>query len=154
IVIPGSDSSRPTTGNKGAAPASAVLPTCIGRYEVRAKLGAGAFGTVYRAFDPNLEREVALKVLRTETLDSPEEVERFRREARAVAKLKHAHIVAVHDCGQDGAQHFIAYELIEGQSLAAHRGRIDPRRAARIVAELAEALAYAHERGILHRDVK
>jgi len=103
IVLPGSDSSRPPTGNKGAAPASAVLPTRIGRYEVRARLGAGAFGTVYRAFDPNLEREVALKVLRTETLDSPEEVERFRREARAVAKLKHAHIVAVHDCGQDGA---------------------------------------------------
>jgi C-terminal peptidase prc len=147
--------SPPGSGGKVPVPASAALPEHIDRYQVRAKLGAGAFGTVYRAFDPNLEREVALKVLRPEALDSPEEVERFRREARAVAKLKHPHIVAVYDCGQDGTQHFIAYELIEGQTLVSAIGRgTDPRRAARLVAELAEALAYAHAHGILHRDVK
>lgn len=139
-----------------AARTVASSPPRIDRYEIRGRLGAGAFGTVYRAHDPNLEREVALKVLRAEVLDSPQAVERLRREARAVARLKHPHIVAVHDCGQDGTQHFIVYELIEGQTLAAALGEsgLDPRRAAHLVAQVAEALGYAHEQKLLHRDVK
>src|SRR5262249_25632750 len=93
---------------------------------------------------------------RPETLDSAEAVARFQREARAVARLQHPHIVAVYDSGLDGAQHYIVYALVEGQSLAQALGPdgIDPKRAAWLTARLAEALHYAHERGILHRDVK
>src|SRR5205823_14764770 len=104
-----------------AAPGTVVgsAPTpVVGRYEVREMLGAGAFGTVYRAYDPQLDREVALKVLRPEALDSPQAVQRFRREARAAAKMHHPHMVPVYDAGQPGAEYFLATACIQGRRLA------------------------------------
>jgi WD40 repeat protein/tRNA A-37 threonylcarbamoyl transferase component Bud32 len=130
----------------------------LGRFEVRAELGAGAFGRVYRAYDPQLDREVALKVPHAAALDSPKRVERFLREAKAAANLRHPHIVPVFDAGTDNGRHYIASAFIAGQKLAdaveASDGGLDFQRAARLARELAEALAYAHEQGIVHRDVK
>src|SRR2546429_9829423 len=94
------------------------VPTSIGRFQVRARLGAGAFGTVYRAFDPQLEREVALKVPQQGVLDNPRRVERFVREAKAAAQLRHPNIVPVYDAGQDGDRHYIASAFIAGKPLA------------------------------------
>ena len=136
--------------------ASGAAPQQIGRFVVRGKLGAGAFGIVYRAYDPQLDREVALKVPNAGTLDSPKRVERFLREAKAAAGLRHPHIVPVFDAGQDGGRYFIASAFIAGKKLA---DTFDEKgtgleRAARLVRELCEALAYAHEQGIVHRDVK
>ena len=144
----------------GESPATVLGTTSsqqrIGRFEVRGKLGAGAFGIVYRAYDPRLEREVALKVPNAGTLDSPKRVERFLREAKAAAGLRHPHIVPVFDAGQDGGRYFIASAFIEGKKLADtfDETGAELKRAARLVRELAEALAYAHEQGIVHRDVK
>jgi WD40 repeat protein/tRNA A-37 threonylcarbamoyl transferase component Bud32 len=128
----------------------------LGRFEIRARLGGGAFGIVYRAFDPQLEREVALKVPRPGTLDSAEAVERFMREAKAAAQLRHPNIVPIYDAGQDGDQYYIASAFIAGQPLerAVESGALDCVRAARIVHELAEAFDYAHSQGIIHRDIK
>ena len=94
------------------------LPAAIDRYQLRELLGKGTFGAVYRAFDPRLEREVALKVLRPEMTSSPESVQRFLREAKAAAKLTHPHIVPVHDAGRAGAVYFIASAFIPGKTLA------------------------------------
>ena len=96
----------------GTAPGQ---PAVIDRYVVRELLGEGAFGSVYRAFDPRLEREVALKVLRPEMMTSAQAVERFLREAKAAAKLLHPHIVPVHDAGQAGACTTSSPRSSEGQ---------------------------------------
>src|SRR5262245_35256070 len=131
-------------------------PAQIGRFQIRAQLGAGAFGAVYRAFDPELEREVALKVPRPETLNDAEAKARFQREAKAAAKLHHPNIVPVHDVGQDSDKCFIVSASFAGQSLAnliPHAGA-DPCEAVRLTVQLVDALAYAHKHGVLHRDVK
>jgi tetratricopeptide (TPR) repeat protein/tRNA A-37 threonylcarbamoyl transferase component Bud32 len=131
----------------------------IGRFEIRARLGEGAFGEVFRAYDPQLDREVALKVAKPGALDSPERVGRFLREARASANLRHPNIVPVFDSGHDGDRHYIASGFIDGRTLEAEIAGAagsppDPRWAATVVRALAEALAYAHKQGVVHRDVK
>ena len=128
----------------------------FGRFEVRRLLGEGAFGRVYEAFDPALKRIVALKVAKQERMAGEHRVERFEREARAAANLLHANIVAVFDSGQDGPNHYIASAFVAGQSLdhVLSEKRPTPSETAVIVRKLAEALAYAHKQGIVHRDVK
>ena len=140
----------------GRAPVVPGSPTVIDRYEVRELLGSGSYGSVYRAFDPRLGREVALKVLRAEMTSSSQAVERFLREAKAAAKLDHPHIVAVFDAGQAGEVYFIASAFIKGGTLASSipKAGMEPRRAAELAAQLAAALGYAHRQGVVHRDVK
>jgi eukaryotic-like serine/threonine-protein kinase len=127
----------------------------IGRFEVREVLGEGAFGRVYRAYDPILDRQVALKVP-TFPADQPQLVERFLREAKSAARLKHPNIVAVFETGKEGNDYYIASEFVEGWPLS-DRVRDKPptvRRAVQWVRDLALALAYAHGEGIIHRDIK
>src|ERR1019366_415009 len=143
-------------GALGRAPVLPESPTVIDRYEVRELLGSGSFGSVYRAYDPRLGREVALKVLRTEMTSTPHTVERFLREAKAAAKLDHPHIVAVFDAGRAGDVYYIASAFIKGGTLASAIPEIgmEPRRAAELAAQLACALGFAHGNGVGHREVK
>jgi serine/threonine protein kinase len=131
-------------------------PMRIGRYELRDVVGQGAFGVVYRAWDLELNRLVALKRPRCGVLDAPEAVERFVREARAAATLRHPHIVAVFDAGQFEGTPYLVTALIEGQDLAHELARRKPRfrQSAQWIAALADALADAHEQGTIHRDIK
>jgi tRNA A-37 threonylcarbamoyl transferase component Bud32 len=142
-----------------SVPALPSFPARIGRFEVRSFVGEGAFGRVYRAHDPVLKREVALKVLKPEQVSTPKRVERFQREARAAANLQHPNIVAVHDSGQDGPHHYIASAFVAGCSLASVPDERSEKRpefatSVEIVRKLAAALAYAHRSGVIHRDVK
>ena len=115
-----------------------------------------AAGSVYRALDPTLDREVAIKVPHPEFQQETRAVERFLREAKAAARLQHPHIVPVYETGTDGDSSYIVSAFISGRSLAdvIDDGPAEPRRAARIVAALADALHTAHQQGIIHRDVK
>ncbi len=128
----------------------------LGRYRVLGELGRGGMGVVYRAIDSALDREVAVKVILDARRAGPSAVERFGREARAVARLRHPSIVAVHEVGNDGGRPFIVMDLIRGATLEEllERGEVAPRRLAGLVRDTARALQHAHERGIVHRDVK
>src|SRR5437867_3141106 len=113
--------------------------------------------TVYRAHDQLLERNVALKVLHPHYAGDEEYVERFRREARAVAQLSHPHIVTVIDRGEDDGQQFIVFEYVDGENLkqlVERSGPLPTRKAIELAVEIAEGLAFAHENGLVHRDVK
>ena len=130
--------------------------TRLGHFEILGSLGAGGMGEVYRAEDATLNREVALKVLPADMARNPERLDRFRREARAVAALNHPHIVTIHSVEESGGVHFLTMELVEGQSL----DRLIPPagmaidRLVDIARSLADALTAAHEKGIVHRDLK
>ena len=138
-------------------PEAKALPTLetIGRFEVKDVIGQGAHGTVYRAYDPSLERQVALKIPKFEAGDE-REAGQFRRAARAVANLQHPNIVAVFEIGQAKGKLFVASELIEGHTLETHLTQAPPDFGQCLIwmAEIARALAHAHERGVVHRDVK
>lgn len=131
------------------------LPDLIGRFQIKSLLGHGGFGDVYHAFDPRLERDVALKVLR-DANPGARVTERFFREARTAAHLDHPNIVMLHDAGRDAGRCWIAYQFIDGKTLTRERDRRtrDHAASARIVRDLAEALVYAHNRGVYHRDLK
>jgi len=133
------------------------VPSRIDRFEIVDFLGAGGFGIVYRAVDSANGREVAIKVPRPEKLLSPEVLERFSWEARAVAQLDHANILPILENDYFGMTPFLVTPYIAGETLAEWRGAqksVDPQIAAEIVRQLAEGVAHAHERGILHRDLK
>ena len=138
------------------SPTHSFAPQRIGRFEIIRRLGMGGFGAVFLAHDPQLDRQVALKIPRPGTLDDPEVRERFFREAKAAARLQHPHIVPVYDAGDDQGQSYIASAYVDGRTLAdvLKERSVDPREAAQIVRKLAEALNYAHGQGIIHRDVK
>jgi serine/threonine-protein kinase len=138
-------------------------PTEIaGRYQIVLKLGAGAFGTVYKARDTRLDRMVAIKTIRLEGLAASqaglkEMLDRFDREARTAAGLKNPGIVTIHDFGEAQGLSFIVMELVDGVGLdrvIAKSGKMSVERAAAIGAQVADALGYAHKHGIVHRDVK
>jgi serine/threonine protein kinase len=127
----------------------------LGRFQLRERLGDGGFGQVYRAYDPRLDRDVAVKVLKQP--DPVERVmERFFREARAAARLDHPNIVAVHDAGFDNGRCWVAYQLVGGRPLWWYREHhpMDPTTIARIVRSLADALDHSHHMGVVHRDIK
>jgi len=128
-----------------------------GRYRLVELLGQGGMATIYRARDSQLERDVAVKVLRPEYGADPDFIDRFRHEAQSAASLNHPGIVAVYDYGTDPAGPFIVMELVEGEDLATivrRTGALPPRAAARLVAQAARAIAAAHASGFVHRDVK
>lgn len=132
-------------------------PVRLDRFELQAELGVGSFGHVFRAWDPRQERVVALKVQRAGTLATLEETQRFLREARSAAALKHPAIVSLYETGEteDGVGYLVC-EFIDGTTLEQQLkdGPLEPDDAARLTAELADALQYAHEHGIVHRDLK
>jgi eukaryotic-like serine/threonine-protein kinase len=128
-----------------------------GRYQLGSLLGVGGMARVYVATDRVLERQVAVKVLSPSDAQDPLFVERFRREARAAARLSHPNIVAVFDSGSDADQPYLVMEYVPGQSLAqllARQGRLAPRRAVELAIQVCAALAAAHAQGLVHRDIK
>lgn len=130
--------------------------TRFGPYLIEGELGTGGMGVVYRARHVELERPVALKILRDAVQANPKVVERFHREALAVAKLRHPNIVLVHDAGRVDAIPYLAMELVEGETLAAllERNELDLEQRVRVLSKVAEAVHHAHENGIIHRDLK
>jgi serine/threonine protein kinase/Tol biopolymer transport system component len=151
--------SSETVGSPARKEVAASLPSeklsRLGRFEIKEILGQGAFGRVYKAYDPPLDRFVALKIPTFNAHDS-HKVKRFITEAQSAARLRHPHIVPIYESGQIDGHYFIAAQFIEGTPLS---GRIktnppDVRQAAEWVRQLADALAYAHGQGIVHRDIK
>jgi len=139
-----------------AAPSQELLEPgrVIGRFRIRKLAGMGGMGEVYQAWDPLLERYVALKAVRP-TREAPEEnLERFRREALALAQLSHPHVCQVHDLVTAVQGTFIAMEWLEGETLDAAAKHLDRRGKLRLVQEVAEGLSAAHAKGLVHRDLK
>ena len=130
-------------------------PVAVGRYVVNESLGSGEFGSVFRAYDPSLNRDVALKLPRNGLFRSSSEAERFIREARAAAQLDHPAIAKIYDADLADGRAYIAVELIQGESLREFdTAQLDHRQCALLVARIAEALHHAHTHGVVHRDVK
>jgi serine/threonine-protein kinase len=137
---------------------STLLGTTLsGRYRLEARIGAGGMSTVYRAFDTTLQRHVAIKLMNREVAGDSDQLERFRREARAVAQLSHPHVVGVIDAGEDDGRPYIVLEYVEGETLKERirrLGRLPITEAVAYAIEIARALGTAHARHIVHRDVK
>lgn len=158
---PGDDAGDETVRRSEAS----TLPReTVGRYQLRARIGGGSVGEVYVAFDPTIGRTVALKLIPAErhgpagtALSRPSGESVFRREVAAAGALVHPNIVTLYDAGRDGEHYYLAMELVEGITFSEEirqAGRITPQRAIEVGASVAEALDFAHERGVIHRDVK
>ena len=136
---------------------SPPVPARLGMYQLGATLGQGGMAQVYRGTDTVLGRVVAIKVLAPQYAKDQAFVERFRREAQAAARLNHPGVVSVYDTGSDQGIHYIVMEYVDGRTLhevLRSEGRLQPERAAEVLAQVAEALSFAHHAGIVHRDVK
>jgi eukaryotic-like serine/threonine-protein kinase len=135
-----------------------VIETTVdGRYQIVARIASGGMGEVYRAHDPVLDREVAIKILHTKLADDAGFIDRFRREARSAGMLSHPNIVAVHDWGETAGTYFMVMEFIRGPNLRTflmRDGVLQPAQAAEVVSGVLAALEHAHEQGIVHRDIK
>ncbi len=125
-------------------------------YLMRGELGRGGMGVVYRVHQVSLDRELALKVLRPGEMQARRAIERFKREARSLARLRHPHIASLHEVGECEGRVYFTMDLIEGQSLASllKEGAVTPSRASRWTRQLASALQYVHSHGLVHRDIK
>jgi TolB-like protein/Tfp pilus assembly protein PilF len=158
--------SHERAGRLGETPAFRINPTPpppllpvgaqLGRYAITGFLGAGGMGEVYRARDPQLDREVGIKILSGQTAAAGDQLARFAREARAVAALNHPNILSIYDIGiQDGLPYVVS-ELLDGETLRARlkRGPLSPVEALRVVRQIAAGLTAAHDKGIVHRDIK
>ena len=129
----------------------------VGRYQIRAALGEGAMADVFRAYDPGVGRDVAIKILKPEFRANADIVSRFLRESRAAGLLSHAHIATIYDVGEADGFPYIAMEFVNGRPLdavLAEQGRIPCERVLAIALQLVDALGYAHHAGIVHRDIK
>jgi serine/threonine protein kinase len=136
---------------------TAAGPHRLGKFELLEELGLGSFGQVFRARDTELDRTVAIKLLRAGRLAGREEVDRFVREARSAAQLQHPGLVGLYETGQtEEGMVYLVEEFVQGETLAARlkAGRFDFRQAAELIAAVADALDYAHRHGVIHRDVK
>jgi eukaryotic-like serine/threonine-protein kinase len=137
---------------------STLLGTTLnGRYRLEARIGAGGMSTVYRALDETLQRRVAIKLMNAEIVSDSDQLERFRREARAVAQLSHPYVVNVIDAGEDEGRPYIVFEYVEGETLKdriRRQGQLPIPEAVAYAVEIARALGVAHARHIVHRDVK
>src|SRR4051794_4077588 len=128
--------------------------TRLGRYDIRSLLGSGGMGDVYLAFDRDLEREIAIKVLHTS--DNPDRARRFVQEAKAASALHHPNVAHVYEIGSQDDVQFIAMEVVEGQTLRERigRGLLPAAEAIEIAKQIAAALGAAHKHGVVHRDIK
>jgi eukaryotic-like serine/threonine-protein kinase len=139
-------------------PSSSMIGTVLsGRYRLEAKLGSGGMSTVYLASDETLDRSVAVKVMHREMSEQEDQLQRFRQEARAVAKLTHPNVVAVIDAGEDGGHPYIVFEYVKGETLKQRIGRVgalDTQEAIAYAIEVARGLSVAHARNMVHRDIK
>jgi len=128
----------------------------LGPYEIVSRLGSGGMGVVYRARDPRLGRDVAVKVLPDDVAADPERLHRFEREARAAGVLNHPNVVVVHDVGEASGTPYVVTELLAGETLreGLRSGALPPRKAVELAIQMSHGLAAAHERGIVHRDLK
>jgi len=135
-------------------------PERLGKYEIRSVLGKGAMGVVYLGFDPFIDRQVAIKTIRKDTLDpelAAQFMTRFKNEARAVGRITHANIVGVYDYGEEGGVAYIVMEYVEGTGLREYlnrRASFDFAQLVALMSQLLEALEFAHRCGVVHRDIK
>lgn len=131
--------------------------TRLGQYQIKQLLGKGGMGAVYQAYQPSLDRDVAVKVLIGEFVEDPQFVQRFTQEAKIIAALEHPNIITVHDYGVENDISYVVMRLLTGGTLEMRllqKGKFSPKEALRLLTPLADALDYAHQRGILHRDIK
>ena len=133
-----------------------MLGRTLSHYEVKQELSRGGMGVVYRALDTKLDREVALKVLPPELMADEARKRRFVQEAKAAAAIHHPNIATIHEIDEVDGVHFIVMELIEGEKLTdlLARERLTPARVLELAAEIAEGLSKAHDKGVVHRDLK
>jgi WD40 repeat protein len=156
IVCPGCGSSIQVDANATTGWLPEEAPKRLGKFEFLEQLGTGSFGNVYRARDTELDRTVAIKIPRAGSLPRAPDMERFLREAKSAAQLKHPSIVALHDAGTIDGTCCLVSEFIAGATLAERLSakRFSFRQAAELMSEVADALHYAHQHGVVHRDIK
>ncbi|WP_129633742.1 serine/threonine-protein kinase [Candidatus Oscillochloris fontis] len=134
-----------------------LIGTTLGRFEIISELGRGGMAVVYKAHQADLDRIVALKILPPDLTHDTSYIARFRQEARSVARLEHPHIMPIYDVGESNGIHYIAMKFIQGLTLKdvmQEEGAMPVRRAAEILAQVGDALDYAHRQGVIHRDIK
>ena len=154
-ALAGAQATGQPQAGAGEIPALEQLAPIFPQYEMLELIGRGGMGCVFRARHRRLDREVALKLLPEKLARDPLFAERFTREARALARLNHPNIVAVYDFGHAGGYYYLAMEYVDGMNLrqAMRMGKFSSAEALAIVPEICRALQYAHEKGVLHRDI-
>ncbi len=152
--LPGGGSKTPRT--TGSIAAGSAIGTSIGEYELRAELGRGGMGVVYRAFQASLQRTVALKMIPNAAFAASQDLARLRAEALAAARLSHPNIVPVYEVGEHNGQPWFSMQFIEGTTLSKKlmNGPMKPREAVALLVPVVEAIGAAHRAGVLHRDLK